>query len=66
MIFHELSDRFAEFVDVLAEVGDNTNLRQDSDILRLYEIWLCSGSKNAEEKLRKLGVQAVKVDRLTH
>ena len=63
MIFHELSARFAEFVDVL---GDNTNLRQDSDILRLYEIWLCSSSKNAEEKLRKLCIQAVKVDRLTH
>ncbi|MFT5133498.1 MAG: hypothetical protein ACI9SC_001970 [Gammaproteobacteria bacterium] len=65
-IFHELSDRFAEFVDVLAEVGDRTNLSNDRDVLRLYEIWLCSGSKNAENKLQKLGIQTVKVNRLTH
>jgi hypothetical protein len=66
IIFHELSDRFSEFVDVLAEVGDNTNFSNDSDVLRLYEIWLCSGSKNAENKLQGLGIQPVKVDRLTH
>ncbi len=65
-IFHELSDRFSAFVDILAEVGDNTNLRNDSDVLRLYEIWLCSGSKNAADKLHKLGIQPVSVDRLTH
>lgn len=66
IIFQELSDRFSEFVDVLAEVADNTNLCNDSDVLRLYEIWLCSGSKNAENKLQRLGIQPVKVDRLTH
>ncbi len=65
-IFQELSDRFSEFVEILAEVGDKTNLRNDSDVLRLYEIWLCSGSKNAAEKLKRLGIQPVPVDRLTH
>ena len=65
-VFYELSDRFPEFVDILAEVGDNTNLRNDGDVLRLYEIWLCSGSKNAADKLQNLGIQPVQVDRLTH
>lgn len=65
-IFHELSNRFSDFVDVLAEVGDNTHLRNDSDILRLYEIWLSSGSSNAADKLQKLGIQPVPVGRLTH
>ena len=65
-IFQELSDRFSEFVDILAEVGDHTHLRHDGDILRLYEIWLASGSSNAAEKLKKLGIQPVPVNRFAH
>ncbi len=65
-IFFELSDRFSQFVDVLAEVGDNSSLRNDSDILRLYEIWLSSGSSNAADKLRQLGIHTVRVNRQTH
>lgn len=66
MVFQELSDRFSTFVDILAEVADNTRLCNDSDVLRLYEIWLCSGSINAENKLQRIGIQPVRVDRLTH
>jgi hypothetical protein len=65
-VFLELSERFPEFVDILADVGDQTSLRNHSDVLRLYEIWLASGSKNAAEKLRNLGIEPVQVDRLTH
>jgi len=65
-IFQELSKRFVDFVDILAEVGDNTRLRQDSDLLRLYEIWLSSGSNHAASRLRNLGIQPVSVNRRTH
>jgi hypothetical protein len=65
-VFQELSERFSEFVDILAYVGDKTKLRNDSDILRLYEIWLSSGSKNAAAKLQDHGIQPVWVGRLTH
>ena len=65
-VFHELSSYFAQFVDVLAELADNTSLRNDGDVLRLYEIWLCSGSKNAMRKLNKLGIRPLDVSRKTH
>ncbi|NKB36589.1 MAG: hypothetical protein GKR93_05370 [Gammaproteobacteria bacterium] len=65
-IFSELSVQFAKLVDVLTEVGDQTVLRQDSDVLRLYEIWLASGSKNAAGKLRQLGIQPLVISRREH
>ncbi len=65
-IFSELSVKFAGLVEVLAEVGDRTVLRQDSDVLRLYEIWLASGSNNAAGKLRQLGIEPVPLSRKTH
>ena len=65
-VFQELSERFSEFVDILANVADKTILRNDSDVLRLYEIWLSSGSKNAAEKLQNVGIYPVAVGRLAH
>ncbi len=66
MIFRDLSEHFAGFVDVLAEVGDSTSLANDRDVLRLYEMWLCSGSNNAAGKLQQLGIVPVRIDRQTH
>lgn len=56
-IFGELSAKFQAFVDVLAEVGDNTPLASPADVLRLYEIWLRTGSAYAAERLRKQGIE---------
>ena len=56
-IFGELSVKFQGFVDALAEVGDNTSLGSPSDVLRLYEIWMKTGSAFAAERLRKLGIE---------
>jgi len=66
VIFSELSVQFAGLVEVLAEVADQTVLRQDSDVLRLYEIWLASGSNNAAGKLRQHGIQPVALSRRAH
>ncbi len=65
-VFQELSERFSEIVEILANVADKTILRNDSDVLRLYEIWLSSDSKNAAEKLQNLGIHPVAVGRLAH
>ena len=65
-IYSELSIQFARLVDILAEVGDSTVLRNDRDILRLYEIWLASGSEHAAGKLRRLGLVPVPVGRQAH
>ncbi len=56
-IFDELSFKFVEFVDVLAEVSERSTPRDDRDIMRLYELWLRTGSKRAEQKLRSIGIQ---------
>lgn len=55
-IFDELSDRYRDCVEVIAEVRDETGEQSDGDILRLYEQWLATGSPRAAEKLKKLGV----------
>lgn len=54
-VFAELASKFGDFVDALAEIADQG--RQDHDILRLYEIWLRTGSRRAELMLRSLGIE---------
>lgn len=54
-IFDELSVKFIDFVDVLAEVSEKAHFNKNADILRLYELWVRTGSKRAERQLRKLG-----------
>ena len=56
-VFEELSCQFSAFVDVLGEVGDNTALNSDADIMRVYDVWRKTGSRRAERRLRELGVQ---------
>ena len=56
-VFEELANKFTDFVDVLGEVRDNTPLRDNRDILRLYEIWVRTGSARAERQLRQLGIE---------
>jgi len=58
-IFRELSEKFAEFVDIIAEVGENRDQFSSADILRLYEIWLKTGSHRAAKKLQALGIHPV-------
>lgn len=65
-VYIELGNSFSKFVDVFAEVGEQAQLNDSSDILRLYEIWQCSGSDHAAEKLRKLGIQPLRSQPLTH
>lgn len=60
-VYRELARKFQGFVDVLWEVSEGTGIGTDSDILRLYEIWMKTGSKRAGALLRKLGVQPIAV-----
>ena len=58
-LFEELTAKFTEFVDVLNEVSEKSNLSSNVDILRLYEIWIRTGSKRAAGQLRRFGIQPV-------
>ncbi len=55
--FGELAAKFGALVDVLAEIADESHLGSNNDILRLYEIWLRTGSPHALKKLQRLGLQ---------
>ena len=65
-VYSELAQRFVVVVDVLAEVGEAGNLQTSHDILRLYEIWLASGSPRAAARLRRLGIDPLPAHRRTH
>ena len=55
-LFADLATNFSNLVDVLGEVGDSCNLSSNADTLRLYEIWLKTGSVRAYNKLLRLGL----------
>jgi hypothetical protein len=61
-IFLELAQKFQRLVDVLNEVAEMAHKHSDKDILRLYEIWLKTGSPRAYGILRRLGVAPLPAD----
>ena len=61
-VFLELAQKFQRLVDVLNDVAEMAHAHTDKDILRLYEIWLKTGSPRAYGILRRLGVAPVVAD----
>jgi hypothetical protein len=59
-IYVQLAEKFQRLVDALNEVSEMSYRHTDADILRLYEVWLKTGSARAHGLLHKLGVQPVK------
>jgi hypothetical protein len=56
-VFEELAQKFQRLVDALNEVSEMAHTHTDRDILRLYEIWMKTGSRRAQALLRKLDVE---------
>lgn len=56
-VFAELARKFQPVVDALGEIADSARTWSQHDVLRLYEIWLKTGSARAHALLRQLGVQ---------
>lgn len=56
-VFAELANNFQPMVDALNEVSESSYSHSDKDILRLYEIWLKTGSRRSYEILKRLGVE---------
>jgi len=65
-VFGELAAKFQPLVDALGEIGDAAFVYTQRDILRLYEIWLKTGSARARRLLRRLGIEAAPVAMRTH
>jgi hypothetical protein len=61
-VFAELAEKFQPMVDALNEVseGGGAGAPSDRDILRLYEIWLKTGSARCYGQLKRLGVDPIR------
>lgn len=55
-VFDELAAKFQDLVDVLNEVRDAARGESDTNLLRMYELWLKTGSHRAARMLREAGV----------
>jgi hypothetical protein len=55
-VFAELAEKFQPMVDALNDLSETNYKHTDQDILRLYEIWLKTGSKRSFQILKRLGV----------
>jgi len=55
-VFAELAAKFQRLVDALNDVSEMSWRASDRDLLRLYELWLKTGSPRAHALLRERGV----------
>lgn len=55
-LFGELAHNFINFVNVLSHVSDSTHLNTAQDLLKLYERWLATGSKQVQQLLSQQGI----------
>lgn len=55
-VFDELAAKFQDLVDVLNEVRESARGECDTKLLRMYELWLKTGSRRAARMLREAGV----------
>jgi len=60
-VFAELAAKFLPLVDALNEISDAARRYSQADVLRLYELWLKTGSPRARQLLRGLGIDATPV-----
>jgi hypothetical protein len=65
-VFAELAAKFQPLVDALGEVSEVGYRHGPEDVLRLYEIWLRTGSARARRQLGQLGVTPSPVGQRPH
>ncbi|MCB0307828.1 MAG: hypothetical protein KDD48_00535 [Bdellovibrionales bacterium] len=59
-VFEELSDKFANLVDLMAEISEMSGLtKKDEDLMRLYERWMFTKSKRLYDKLKSHGIMGI-------
>jgi hypothetical protein len=55
-VYGEFSVRFPEFVDVLTFISQESMIQTNGDLLKLYDRYMATGSKLAEEQLMEKGL----------
>jgi hypothetical protein len=56
-VFAELASKFGSVVDALNEISESAYQHSDQDRLRLYELWVKTGSERSRQLLRKFGIE---------
>ncbi|HEX5161599.1 MAG TPA: hypothetical protein VFV88_07740 [Steroidobacteraceae bacterium] len=64
-VFAELAAKFTPMVDALNEISESSYQHSDQDRLRLYELWVKTGSERSRTLLRKLGLEPAPAARST-
>lgn len=65
-VYAELAAKIQPLMDALGEIGDAARTYTKADVLRLYELWLRTGSARARGLLADLGVAATPVGLHAH
>ena len=55
-VFAELARKFVGFTDVLSDVSERTAMASNTDVLRLYEKWVRTGSRRDGQRLVDRGI----------
>jgi hypothetical protein len=64
-VFAELAAKFQPMVDALNEISESAYQHSAQDRLRLYELWVKTGSERSRRILRKLGIEPAPAARTT-
>lgn len=56
-VFAELADKFQPMVDALNEISESACQHSAQDRLRLYDLWVKTGSERSRRILRQLGIE---------
>ena len=65
-VFAELAGKFQPLVDALNEISESSCNQSNVDALRLYELWIRTGSRRSWRLLRELGVIPAPAGQLAH
>jgi hypothetical protein len=65
-VFAELARNFQPLVDALNEISESSCSQSNADALRLYELWIKTGSRRSWQLLRGLGVLPAPVAQRAH
>ena len=58
-VFAELAEKFQPMVDALNELSEVGYTHSHVDLLRLYELWIKTGSRRSYALLKRLGIEPV-------
>lgn len=61
-VYGTFSQKFVQFMDVLAYISQNSFIQSNQSVLRLYDRYLRTGSELAREKLVEIGVFTLPLD----